>query len=235
MNGTFELPIGPNKLFFGNTSGWIARAIERWSTSIILNLQSGSYYTIGGAQAMRYDNGLYTATNQWVVPQGHVKFGDGESTNYFGENTFFDTTDPQCFDSAVISQVADVAGQTPLSGRCTLNALGMVVPQNTPGAFPITNGFGTFVLVNPRPGNYGTVGRGLIEGYGSWTMNANIGKTFRLTENKQLTIRMDATNVLNHPTPNPITTNVGPGADFGEINGKGGSARNFQGSLRLTF
>jgi hypothetical protein len=29
-NGTIDLPFGPNKLLFGNTSGWFARAIERW-------------------------------------------------------------------------------------------------------------------------------------------------------------------------------------------------------------
>jgi hypothetical protein len=41
-NGTVELPIGPNKLFFGNSSGWVARLIERWQTSFILNMSNGS-------------------------------------------------------------------------------------------------------------------------------------------------------------------------------------------------
>src|SRR4029453_12724040 len=34
-NGTFELPFGPNKLLFRNTSGWVARVIEGWQTSFI--------------------------------------------------------------------------------------------------------------------------------------------------------------------------------------------------------
>jgi hypothetical protein len=36
MNGTVELPIGPNKLLFGNASGLFARLIEQWQTSFIL-------------------------------------------------------------------------------------------------------------------------------------------------------------------------------------------------------
>ena len=62
MNGQIELPIGPNKLLFGNTSGWIARAIEGWKTSFILNLESGSPADITGAGTMRYANGRYVAT-----------------------------------------------------------------------------------------------------------------------------------------------------------------------------
>ena len=42
MNGTIELPIGPNKLLFGNTTGWVARLLERWQTSFIFNGASGT-------------------------------------------------------------------------------------------------------------------------------------------------------------------------------------------------
>jgi hypothetical protein len=45
-NGSFDLPIGPNKLLFRNSHGWLARALERWQTSWILNLSSGSWSTI---------------------------------------------------------------------------------------------------------------------------------------------------------------------------------------------
>jgi hypothetical protein len=56
LNGTVELPIGPNKFFFGNTSGWVARIIERWQTSMIFNWNSGTPTDIT-AQDMLYDNG----------------------------------------------------------------------------------------------------------------------------------------------------------------------------------
>ena len=41
-NGTFELPIGPNKLLLSNSSGVLARLVERWQTSIIMNLSTGA-------------------------------------------------------------------------------------------------------------------------------------------------------------------------------------------------
>src|SRR4030095_5329244 len=57
-NGTFELPIGPNKLFFGNTSGWVARLIEGWQTSFILNMSTGQPSSVTGAGTMRRQRAL---------------------------------------------------------------------------------------------------------------------------------------------------------------------------------
>ena len=56
-NGTFELPLGPNKLLFSNSSGWVARLIERWQTSLIYNVFSGNPRTLIGGH-MRYAAGL---------------------------------------------------------------------------------------------------------------------------------------------------------------------------------
>ena len=39
--GTFELPFGPGKLLLRNSSGVLARVIEGWQTSFILNLSTG--------------------------------------------------------------------------------------------------------------------------------------------------------------------------------------------------
>ena len=57
MNGTFELPIGPNKLLMGNSSGWLARVLERWQTGMIFNWNSGAPTDIE-APDMLYDNGV---------------------------------------------------------------------------------------------------------------------------------------------------------------------------------
>jgi hypothetical protein len=234
MNGTFELPVGPNKLFFGNSSGWVARLIERWSTSIILNMQTGTPFSITGAETMRYANGRYVATPLWQIPEGQSpKFtggANGQNAFYYG-NTFFSARDPQCSDLGYVTQTADpVSAGTaplPLGSLCTLEGLSTAQGM---------------VLVNPHPGEYGTLGTGNMEGLGSWTLNANIGKTFRLSESRQLTVRVDATNILNHPAPNPPSFDAteaaffgGPPTLFGQISGKGGTPRNLQASLRLTF
>ncbi len=46
-NGTFELPMGPNKLMFGNSSGFVARMIEHWQLGVIYNYNTGSYANVG--------------------------------------------------------------------------------------------------------------------------------------------------------------------------------------------
>jgi hypothetical protein len=40
-NGTFALPLGPQKLLFGRSSGVLARIVENWQMSWIVNLNSG--------------------------------------------------------------------------------------------------------------------------------------------------------------------------------------------------
>ena len=72
-------------------------------------------------------------------------------------------------------------------------------------------------------------------------LDANLQKAFRISESKQLTIRVDATNVLNHPEPFiPLfTTNNVFISQFGVIecgcgDSKSGN-RAFQAKLRLTF
>jgi hypothetical protein len=77
-------------------------------------------------------------------------------------------------------------------------------------------------------------------------MDANFGKTFRISESKTVQIRFDALNVLNHPdipdaemqTPNQ-TINT-PGLLFGRISSKGGfgtggSPRTFTAQIRIGF
>jgi hypothetical protein len=36
---------------------------------------------------------------------------------------------------------------------------------------------------------------------GNWRFDANLGKTFRISESKSLQVGFDAQNVLNHPQP----------------------------------
>src|SRR5262249_52111700 len=54
--GSFDLPVAPRKSLLASTNGVLARIIEGWQTSWIVNLQSGSPITIG-AQSNLYGNG----------------------------------------------------------------------------------------------------------------------------------------------------------------------------------
>jgi hypothetical protein len=74
-----------------------------------------------------------------------------------------------------------------------------------------------------------------IRTVGTWSLDGNLGKTFRITESKALQVRVDATNIMNHPTPgNPNLSLATATTDFGSITTKTGT-RSFQGQVRFTF
>ncbi|HET9130663.1 MAG TPA: hypothetical protein VFO86_06940, partial [Terriglobia bacterium] len=58
-------------------------------------------------------------------------------------------------------------------------------------------------------------------------------KTFRINESKSVQIRIDTTNVLNHPVPGTPNYTVG-GTNLGAVTTKSGQ-RAFQGQLRISF
>jgi hypothetical protein len=239
MNGTFELPVGPNKLFFGNTSGWVARLIERWQSSFILNLASGSPADVIGAGTMRYGNARYVATQYWKIPKGHVEWnGPGNNSGTFYGTDLIRVTDPQCADTSRVA-ATDSRGFA-FAGQCNLSALALKVPAGTPGSYLTTptdpNSSVVNVLINPEPGQVGTLGMRTLDYWGQFNLDGNIQKTFRLTESKLLSVRVDSTNILNHPQP-AIPNYFVNNTLFGGITGataKTGS-RTFQGQVRLTF
>jgi hypothetical protein len=81
----------------------------------------------------------------------------------------------------------------------------------------------TLVPVDPntriaiRPGN---LGNGAVRGPGSWTIDLNFSRNFKITERVKLQIRADMFNLLNHVNLNNPSTGAN-GATFGEINGAG--------------
>ena len=106
-NGVFEIPIGPNKLMFGNTSGVLARALEHWQLGVIYNYNTGGYATIG-AQQMLYGNATpdvvatpFTDAAMKALRSGDSSFttrntsGTGLEGRYFGDQ-FATVPDPQC-------------------------------------------------------------------------------------------------------------------------------------------
>jgi hypothetical protein len=235
-NGTLALPFGPNKLLFGNTSGWKARLIEGWQTSFILNMGTGQPVSIGGAGTTRYGNPRYVvASPLWEIPEGEASWdGPGGNTGTFFGDKYVTQRDPQCLDTTLVA--------SSLAGFCTLNSLAMKVPAGTPGDSVLADGTSVVhVLVNPKPGEIGTLGSRSLTSFGTFFLDGNIQKTFKLTETKQLSIRVDATNILNHPQLNAPNFTVG-NTPFGQIMGKGAATfagppvqRNFQGQIRLTF
>jgi hypothetical protein len=218
-NGAIELPVGPNKLVLGNSSGVLARIVEHWETNFIYNLATGIPTTIPGATTL-YANGRPDEVSPFPYDlKGNIWDDGAASGSYFPAGTFGNVPDPQC---ANVGGPAPTGALLTFHNLCTLQAL---TDAKT----------GTIILQNAQPGKQGTMGVGKLQIAGTWTLDANIGKRFRISESKSLQLRVDATNILNHPSPVAPSLALGGNTPFGSFNNKSTNARVFQGQLRFSF
>jgi hypothetical protein len=228
--GTFELPVGPNKLFFGGASGVWGRIAEGWQASWVANLTSGSPANVS-AQSMLYALGVPDIVGDFDIKNLNYFWKEGNlAGNAFadanGAGTYVRSKDPQCLNPSIVVAY--------MSATCTLNG--------------IQNSSGQWVLTTPLPGKRGTFGQNRFENIGSWTADMAIQKRVRVSESKSLTVRVDATNIFNHPTPgqaglfaaavggSDLALQPAPGSStpFGSVNSKSGQRR-FQLKARLDF
>jgi hypothetical protein len=221
MNGTVELPFGPNKLLFGNANGWVARAIEKWQTSFILNAASAIKTSALPGTSHFYGNpGFTIASTNWTLPDPNFKWADGAASGSLYGDAYTSTPDPQCADRSQVTS-GDKMG-TSLQSACTIVALARRNSDGTPGEV---------LLKYSRPGEVGNLGFGNFSYFGNWFLDMSASKTFRVGESRNFQVRIDATNVLNHPTPGIPSFSANT---FGVSTTKSGE-RSFQGQLRVNF
>jgi len=213
-NATFALPIGPNKLFFGSSSGIVARIIEDWQTSAVFNVNSGAPLTVTANNSL-YGNARPDIVGPFPTDDAKVTYEGtpAASGSYWAPGTFGTIRDPQCATLA-----------TNLQSLCSLNA---ITDAKT----------GQILLQNAKPGTVPTMGIGSVFGPGRWRFDMNLSKSIRLSESKSLQIRLDAADVLNHPEPNTPSLNLTGNAatTFGLISGKSNLHRQLQAQLRFSF
>lgn len=92
---------------------------------------------------------------------------------------------------------------------------------------------GNVVLVNPQPGQVGTLGYSTVKGPGNLGLDMNLIKRFVISEAREFELRMDAINVLNRPNFGNPNTSINAN-NFGQISTAGG-ARSFVLTARINF
>src|SRR5439155_2193824 len=139
VSGTFEIPIGPNRLLFANSSGWAARLLERWTFSIIERNTSGLPRDAYGAQMMFRGGGgdrpypRPDIIGPWVKPQLNPTWVGSVGWIYGGPGQYTNFKDPQCTTdvaNGVIPSNPDSgtgAGQFNFGASCTLSGLATIV------------------------------------------------------------------------------------------------------------
>ena len=85
----------------------------------------------------------------------------------------------------------------------------------------------------PAAGQWGDAGRDSITGPSQFSLNASLGRTFRMSDRFNLDLRVDSTNALNHVVYSSWNTTV-TSAQFG-LPTSANAMRSLQTTLRLRF
>jgi hypothetical protein len=125
----------------------------------------------------------------------------------------------------VLGNVADTGGTGSIgSGRADATGL------------PVTGGTGYFnplAFAIPPAGRFGDAGRNTIPGPVSWVMNLSLARSITLAERKNLEIRIDADNFLNHSNITNLGTVVNA-VNFG-LPTAAGAMRSVSATARFRF
>jgi hypothetical protein len=222
--GNFALPIGPGKMLLKNSTGVLARVAEGWQASWITTVQSGAALNITGINGL-YGIGVPDLVGNFDFSSVGTYWPDGARAGNFFGGRYVAGVDPQC---------ANVwAG-----GQGLCNA-------GLQGVYDSTNG--ELVFQNPEPGTRGNFGYNRITGPMRWNVDMALSKLVQITETKSIRLRVDMSNILNHPLasgtlgssgtrivfPTAPTTGMNGGV-FGSMPYKVGG-RTFQVMMRFDF
>jgi len=224
-NGTYELPFGLGHRLLGNAPGWVQQIVNKWQLGGVMNFNTGAPLslttaapTAAGAPGVgSTTSGTQTISNVQAQPNivGSLPKDVGKVTKISNGVVYFDG----------FTQIKDpgFANVTTLNGLDTAYSNKAIVAPN-----------GQVVLVNPQPGEVGTLGLATIKGPRSLGLDMNMIKRFKIDERRQFEFRVDAINVLNHPNFGIPNTNINGVNTFGRITTATGSRR-FVVNTRINF
>ncbi|HET9179165.1 MAG TPA: carboxypeptidase-like regulatory domain-containing protein [Terriglobia bacterium] len=115
------------------------------------------------------------------------------------------------------------------------NFTGQVIPGSA------SRYFDPSAFIQPLPGTYGNAGRNVLTGPGMVETDVSLAKSFSFGEKREVQLRADFFNVLNHPnlnTPNPVvfTSATGtPSPTAGVVTSTSTSSRQIQLALKLSW
>ena len=192
-NGTFELPFGPGRPFLSDAPGFVRRLVEQWQLGGILSWNSGAPLNITGTTSS-----FTQGTGNTPVILGDFPKSIGKVTPTANGATYFPG----------LQQVTDPG----IANVTTVNGLDTRFSNKA-----IADSQGRMILVNPAPGQLGTLGRAWIEGPSHIGLDMNLVKRVRVSESKTFEVRVDVVNILNTPRwGDPISLDINS-PNFGRL------------------
>src|SRR5262249_101376 len=193
-NGTLELPFGQGRKFLSNSNGIIGRLIEKWQLGGIMGWSSGQPLTI-------------TATNSqitWTQVPGQIAIARTSNTpNILGAFPKSAGTVTPIANGANYFAGLVQKDDPSKNAVTTLDTL-----RNAVSTKAIFDENGNGMLGNHGAGSVGSLGRDYIEGPSHIKFDVNLVKRIRVSETKNVEIRMDVIDILNTPWWNNPNTDI---------------------------
>jgi hypothetical protein len=211
-NGTYSMPFGPGRALLADAPGWVQRIVEQWQLGGLMRWSSGGPLTFSSGLST-IDGGSATPHQLGPIPEGKlVKNTDGTLPNYFkGLVSVSGTADPT---RARVTTVDTL--QSAYSNRAIADANGNII------------------MINPQPGETGSMGLRTFHGPARFELDMNLVKKVQLTEANSLEFRADVVNVLNHPVFGNPNVSINSSGSFGQIS-SASNGRRFTLGARFNF
>ena len=108
-------------------------------------------------------------------------------------------------------------------------------PEARPGLGSRDCWFNNTAYASPTNGTFGNVGRNSLSGPGAFTLDTALSRKFIFSETKELALRLDTFNLLNHPVLGNPVTSLNNTANVGRIQTQNGFGRTFQAAVKFSF
>ena len=280
--GTYELPFGANGFLFRNASGALKKAIEGWQLSWITSMTSGQPLSVTGSSSLWGNtNPVLVRPDLWNDKGGKVSWDWSRGLgNYFGDgNGYVKVLDKNiCRAPGVQSPITGMyEGLAPslyntyctstfympyALALATRDSAGNIVADTYKQDYLAADGVmykaGEEIIVfrnaDQRDGAFamGNYKAYQMTAQGIFSFDLAMSKSVEFMEGKRFEIRVDAQNILNHPTAvgtspgngeyggrfmsinAPANMDISTSGTIGELVTKAGH-RTFQARLRFSF
>jgi len=174
VNGSYDLPFGDGHRW-NMSDGGMRKLISGWNIAGILDVQSGAPFSI--------------VSGNGTAGQGR---GTLNRANRSANNTVTSTMTNQ--------QLKDLMGFRMTPTGPYFIAASAIGPDGRGTAADGAAPFSGQVFFNPTPGTIGSIQRNYFSGPSLYSIDGKISKITKITEGQSIEVRVDALNVLNHPT-----------------------------------
>ncbi len=192
-------------------NGFSANALYTYSKAIDNAVQAQNYLDTSAERALSATSRTHVASFNWQWSSGSGR-GLGFSTiNGWKGGLLRDWTFTNSITvgsglplTPTVGGVRSTTTGTGITGSQRADATGLAV-----NAAPAGEPFNYAAFVVPQAGQWGNAGRDTIIGPTQFGLNASLQRVFRVGERKNINLRFDAQNALNHVTFRGFNTTIG--------------------------